>query len=242
MKFSENNFLKKIFRTKPSPVTEKPEPIKYRKGTMEIFGMPDGGRSLDIYEKQLMFSRNELKNKSVLDLGAGPEIKLAKELKDAGITENVTSLSPDFSDKKYADRAKGIISEAKLLVGVGQELPLKDDSFDIILALHISEHLNSKRFMMIISEMGRTLKAEGKAMIGPMHNDYWDPMKPWEPFEAIIENEELMKRFKEWNVEVEKNMIPEEVMPKTRLMDRFDDKYFEPNFNVVLRKTKKEQN
>lgn len=213
---------------------EKFEPIKktvqkkYKEGTMEDSEMSEGGRNLNDYERELLFDRNDLKGKSVLDLGAGPEIKLARQLKDENITSDVISLSPDFSDEKFIRKAKMIMPDAKLVPGIGQELPFKNDSFDIIFALDVDEHLSKEQFFEVISEMARTLKVGGKATIGPTHNKTWVwDKKDWKPYEAILENKELKEKLDKFGIEVEKVMIPKETMTLP---------HYEPAFDIVLKK------
>lgn len=66
--------------------------------------MPEGGRGLAEYEATLNFSLDELRNKTILNLGAGPKLKLYSELKDIGA--RVISMSPDFSNPAHAIRAR----------------------------------------------------------------------------------------------------------------------------------------
>ena len=70
---------------------------EFIKGTIEHRRQPSGGRGIATYEKQLMFDRKDLEGKKILDLGAGPEVKFAKELGESGINAEVISLSPDFT-------------------------------------------------------------------------------------------------------------------------------------------------
>ena len=58
--------------------------------------MPKFGRGLESYEKQLMMNRSELEGKVILDLGSGPELKFATDLKIVGVSAHVISMSPDF--------------------------------------------------------------------------------------------------------------------------------------------------
>ena len=68
---------------------------------------PEGGRGLDEYENILGFDRSEFQGKIVLDLGAGPELKFAKDLHEYDINATVTEFSPDFFYKEFRERMFG---------------------------------------------------------------------------------------------------------------------------------------
>ena len=211
-----------------SPKNERPPMIQYRKESMSDSVMPEGGRNLKDYEEQLMFNREELRDKSVLDLGAGPELKLAKELKETGITSDTTSLSPSFGEEKYANQIQGLKSKDKAIAGLGQKLCFKDESFDNIFALHINEHISTDLFLEIVLEMARTLKIGGKAIIGPMDNEY--------RFERCNDSEKFKKKLDKWGVEVEKVMIPEEVIKPFYRDNGYGCKELVTTYNIILRK------
>lgn len=209
----------------------------FRDGTMEDFSMPDEGRDLEVYESQLMFDRNELKGKTVLDLGAGPKLKLARTLKECGITDDVTSLSPDFRYSQYARQAQAVMPDAKIVSDVGQKMSFDDKTFDIVLALHVCEHLNHKHFLETILEVGRVLRAGGKAIIGPTSDESFDPDEQiWRPYEAILQDKNIKDRFKEWGIGVEKVMIPGNIVERRRLINKHGIKYFESGYNIVLKR------
>lgn len=142
---------------------------------------PKGGRDLETYERWLDFKRESLEGKTVLDLGAGPGGRFAKDLKDSGINARVISLSPDFSDEKQRDLLepklvdkikkllKGEKAERPLAVaGNAEQLPFKDESFDEILVL-FSTSIYSPEYDKWLPEICRTLKADGVGRIGPFY-------------------------------------------------------------------------
>lgn len=206
---------------------------KYNKGTIEHRLQPDGGRDLATYEKQLMFDRKDLEGKKILDLGAGPEIKLTKELKKSGINAEVISLSPDFSEKKYAGKVKTLFPDSKLVAGVGQTLPFSNESFDRIFAFHVDEHITREMFFGFISEMARTLKDGGEAKLGPTLNI----PNEWNPYQAILDDKELIEDLNKKNIEIIKEPISEEVMPKTSIKDSYGGRWEESSYNIVLKKS-----
>lgn len=204
----------------------------FEKHTIEHQRQPEGGRELSIYEAQLQFDRKDLHGKRVLDLGAGPQLKFAQGLKDFGIKAEVTSLSPDFADEKHARKAQKSFPEGKMVAGVGQELPFKDSAFDKIFAFHLGEHLSREGFFQTITEMARVLSSGGEAKFGPTLNIPGE----WDPYQAILGNQETKKRLDNYGVMVIKEDIPETVMPKARIKDSFANVFHETSYNIVLRK------
>lgn len=206
----------------------------YDKGSIEHKLQPPGGRDLSSYETQLLFDRQELEGKKVLDLGAGPELKFAKELEISGIRADVTSLSPDFSETNYAEKAKESYPEGKLTAGVGQALPFQNESFDRIFAFHVDEHLSRPSFMGFISEMARVLKKDGEAKLGPTLNIPGE----WNPYQAVLDDKDLSKSLLDYGVDVVQEPIPENIMPKTGIKDSYGNRFEESSYNIVLRKNK----
>lgn len=149
--------------------------------SIEAQKQPEGGRGIELYEEVLGFKREDLNNKVILDLGAGPELKLAKELHEQHINAQVVELSPDFIQKSYRKTAlKHKDADTHVVAGLGQNLPFKTEGFDYVLMLHVLDHLphteygNEKvseevRNMLpdVFLEIARVLKPNGTAYIGP---------------------------------------------------------------------------
>lgn len=204
----------------------------YEQGTIEHQRQPEGGRGLSTYEQQLLFDKKELNGKKVLDLGAGPHLKFSVELAEAGIDADITSLSPDFSNKEYGETARWIYPDGKIVAGVGQSLPFKKETFDRIFAFHVEEHLGNKIFFGFIQEMARVLKDGGQATIGPI----FEIPGEWAPHEQILEDEQLMKELNSYSIEVLKEPVPEEILPKARRKDSFNGAWYVSAYNIVLNK------
>ena len=204
----------------------------FEKETIEHELQPKGGRELAAYEAQLQFDREDLKGKKVLDLGAGPELKFAKELKESGIDADVISLSPDFADEKYRKKAQRSFPEGKTITGVGQALPFQDESFDKIFAFHVDEHLSQGAFFGVVAEMARVLRGGGEAKLGPTLNIPGE----WDSYQDILGNQELKKQLDRYGVEVIKDDIPETILPKVRIKDSYGSASYETRYNIVLRK------
>jgi ubiquinone/menaquinone biosynthesis C-methylase UbiE len=121
-----------------------------------------------LYDKTLefldSFERNELKRmiysakgKKVLDVGCGTG-RLFPEFQKMNF--DITGI--DVS-QKMIDIAKNRCHKAKLLVGDVENLPFKDDSFDVVVASFVVVHL--KYLEKAFSEIYRVLKNGGVFII-----------------------------------------------------------------------------
>lgn len=131
-----------------------------------------GGRDLEDYKKMLGFDERSLEGKTVLDLGSGSYEKLSRDLKKAGIKTNVVALNPDYVLDKYRRIIRNQSHwEKQSIAGVGQALPFKDETFDVILGLEsitfyedaLHEAGNARAWSR---EVARVLKEGGEARLG----------------------------------------------------------------------------
>lgn len=210
--------------------------LEYLKGTIEHPQQPEGGRGISEYEKCLLFDRGELEGKSVLDLGAGPELKFARDLYNLDISADVTSLSPDFNDLKILERAQKAFPEGKTVAGVAQNLPFENESFDRIFALNVVEHFSGEEMLQkSLVEASRVLKKGGKAIFGPIPYFYSAD------YDDILADENLQGFFKEHGVTASTNSISKENLFKERMRAGGDNLgpiiYKDVTFfNIVLEK------
>lgn len=200
-------------------------------------GMPKGGRGLDEYEQKMMFNRNELEGKNVLDLGAGPLAKFAHELEQSGVKAHVVSLSPEYAIKKFSQQARKGAKDQELVASKGENLPFRERSFDVIFAFHVDEHVGRESYFNIISEMGRTLKPGGYAKYGPTYEIPGD----WDQYREIIKNDKLMQEFEKEGVTVECEDVPESIIPKQRIKDGYSNAFYVPARYIVLRRNEESQ-
>ena len=161
---------------------------------------PEEGRSIDEYEKVLKFKREDLENKFVLDLCAGPKARFSRDLEESGVKATVVSLSPEYADEQqcklfeptFLDKFKMIIKNKKSehleVAGVGEQLPFKDESFDEVLSLFSVSTWSLRNYKFWIPEICRVLKPNGAARIGPFKSpklgpdeslEKWDKSKKW---------------------------------------------------------------
>src|SRR3990167_1889353 len=119
--------------------------------------IPTSNRGLEKYLSDLNLAKETLEGKQILDLGSCTR-RFAKELEDSGIKAEVFSLDPIFENPKEkieagAEELSKQISETervsivqKTIAGLGERLPFKNNSFDLILAEYsLPAHATSKK-------------------------------------------------------------------------------------------------
>lgn len=120
------------------------------------------GRSLDQYLAILQLLPADLQGKKILDLGCGPDCRLAKELQQLVPSARVTSFDACFLTDDFVP--------ASAVGGYFGALPFDDHSFDIVLSLFAcplyceGEELVS----LALSEICRVLSRRGKAYLAPL--------------------------------------------------------------------------
>ena len=71
-------------------------------------------------------------------MGAGLKAELARALGDKA---EVVSFSPDYADEKYRVNVADFSESA--VAGVGQAMPFKNGTFEVVLMLHVAEHIDT---------------------------------------------------------------------------------------------------
>lgn len=136
--------------------------------------VPITDRSLEAYCDYFGLTIEEFRNKKILDLGSGEKEKFSKQVADK-VNAEVYSLNPQLRRWQVRKKLKGFFIEdpkwqGKSVAGLGEELPFKDKSFDMITSLYgpLSYHdLKSQERFKMIQEMARALKPGGKIYIAP---------------------------------------------------------------------------
>ncbi len=118
-------------------------------------------RGLVFYEKLTGVNREDLRGKTVLDLGSNTKLLFATELKKNNIECKVISLSPDFTDPKHQPIAE---KKESSVAAIAQNLPFADETFDYILdvggpGVHASKPSEINQW---VPEVIRVLKKNGK--------------------------------------------------------------------------------
>lgn len=149
--------------------------------------IPTTDRGLEVYLKELGLSGEMLEGKTILDVGSGTR-KFAKEVKDAGINADVISLDPAYAspETKFSyDTERGVVVDLKerlqktdvpgvkdkSLAGVGEALPFKDDTFDLVVAdTSLPAYGTNEQIDAFFAEVFRVLKNDGELRFNPPHS------------------------------------------------------------------------
>ncbi len=115
----------------------------------------------------------------VLDIGCGNG-RIMSYLIDKGVdAKNVTGLD---SSSDMIKIAKSDIPDAKFVEGKAEELPFKDNTFDLITSTMMLHNLNTKEAEKMLKKIGRILSPGGQVVFIDT-NPYQDPdnlqLKKW---------------------------------------------------------------
>lgn len=145
-------------------------PGRYIKGTIEgqvgwrgyLSGQKAPGRSMEEYMADLGMTAEDIDGKDILDLGSSATARFEHEV---GERANVISLSPDYAAEEHRER---LPAETKAVAGIGQQLPFKNESFDQILAYHLTEHITAQELEEVLIEAARVLREGGQMRLMPI--------------------------------------------------------------------------
>jgi ubiquinone/menaquinone biosynthesis C-methylase UbiE len=168
---------------------------------------PKEGRDLELYMWSFALQKEDFTRKTILDLGAGPNAKLSKDLQEAGVDATVISLSPEYTNDAYTKLLKPTIMDRmrKVVLGVekkrelavaavGEALPFKDGSFDMVLALFSLSTWSMEKYREWLLEVERVLKPGGIAYVGPLkapmliYDDPYHATDLWNETKSNIKN------------------------------------------------------
>lgn len=191
---------------------------------------------METYERQLGFSREQLIGKRVLDLGGGPEAKLARELTAQGITSLVVSVSPDYSLPEHRKPLKasgkpipkGHPAEP-FVAAKGQQLPFVDDSFDVVLGLHLAEHVTLGDNTEILREINRLTAPNGWARYGTLIDTYDADI-----YGTATKNGELGMELTAKGNALERSYIDQQIAPPLRVRHDQARSYFTDAYLISL--------
>lgn len=214
------------------PALRGEQDLSFTPDTIQNPIMPKGGRDLATYERLFQFDHSELAGKNVLDLGAGPQAKFAKELDESDNPPNiVVSFSPDFVNTDHAKEVQEAYDK-NIVTGVGQALPFKDGSFDYIYALFVFNHLNSNdAWNLIVQEAARVLAPGGIARVGPLVDEMLEGAET-----SARSNPETMQCLTEHKVTIHQEMLPKEVFSLPPAYYTGDPRYRAPGGVFILKK------
>ena len=150
---------------------ERPEWVEYRVGTMDY-------RDVATYDERYQGPANEykqrvmenaysrlvgsLEGKRILDVGCGTGrglVRFAREAKSA-VGCDASSDMLNFAARKVADR-----TNCTFVVAYAQQLPFKDDEFDVVISLNFLHLFTQATQREMITEMKRVTKPGGTIVL-----------------------------------------------------------------------------
>lgn len=115
----------------------------------------------------LNFLSNDIKNKTVLDVGCGFGW-LEYRLKDK--VKHITGI--DVNDNDILKAKNEINSKnVEFITGNALKLPFKDNNFDVVISSEVIEHLPKNSEECFLKEISRVLKKEGKLFLTTPFDD-----------------------------------------------------------------------
>jgi len=103
-------------------------------------------------------------NSSMLEVGSGPGTRSIPIAKEKQIQLSLIDILPSAHSlaQKRADRY-GVL--AKCIVADGLNLPVADDSYDVVVSIGLNEHFYNEERSKIFQEMWRVTKKGGKTVV-----------------------------------------------------------------------------
>lgn len=117
------------------------------------------------HEYNLKFVKKIIRGKKVLDIGCWTgqfEIIAQKQ------TKKIYGIDPSGSAIKAA---RVLNPDVEFQIGVAEQLPFKDHSFDVVVMFDVIEHLKKGSEPLVIAEIGRVLKPKGFLAISTPSNN-----------------------------------------------------------------------
>lgn len=160
-------------------------------------------QTVETYLMDLGLDWDKLKDKKVLDLGAGLG-KFAEAAKKRGVDVVSLDAHPEWHSNKGS-----LPNDIPFVVGDGQQLPFKDEVFDVIVAraavdsmIEVKEDLEA-----VLSEAKRVLKTGGEFRFGPggigvrpVREEEWD--KWFELLDKVRNKQEITSEENAWGAKV----------------------------------------
>ena len=168
----------------------------YEPGSKHYF---NDQKIFDLYTKDFNLSLEDLRNKRILDAGGGSDPQFVNYLLKNNITDKAFSMDGSIFMKKteknlyawddneelFADYVEKRKAEegAKYVRGVGEEMPFRADSFDLIISRAVPFYDLDKFYDNALY----SLAPGGKLIVGPFFEDDEEDMENKEIVEEILE-------------------------------------------------------
>lgn len=113
---------------------------------------------------------NDIKNKTVLDIGCGfgwCELNFL----DRGVKQ-ITGIEISPADLVTA-KASIRDPRVKFVVGSATNLPFPDKSFDTVVSWEVIEHIPDRKEEIMVQEVGRVLRPGGSFYLSTPHRSFW---------------------------------------------------------------------
>lgn len=104
---------------------------------------------------------NDKKNIKILDAGCG-DGRFCKELFDLNKETEITGV--DYSDKAISF-SKLLLPEVNFVSADLKKIPFEDEVYDFIFLIETLEHIHPQNIDMVLGELSRVLKKDGKLII-----------------------------------------------------------------------------
>ena len=145
---------------------------KFRKDRFEDSYLSD--RPFEAYEKIFSLTKEGLEGKTILDLGSGASEFFKRGVDERGIKANIVSMNPKLGPgDDQGERVRKLSSKKNALAAIAEELPFKDESFDLILSLAAVPlwlPVHEDDYAKAFREAARVLKSGGVIKFFPVNS------------------------------------------------------------------------
>jgi len=145
---------------------------KFRKNRFEDSYLSD--RPFEAYEKIFGLTKDGLEGKTILDLGSGAAELFKRGADERGIKANIVSVNPKLGPgDDRGERVRRVSSKKNALAAIAEELPFKNESFDLVLSLAAVPlwlPVHEDDYAKAFREAARVLKSGGVIKLFPMSN------------------------------------------------------------------------
>ena len=154
----------------PQPsIANRDSKPSFKQRIMETLS-PVTDRSFNEYLSHLGLESEDLSGKIILDIGSGAKERFSKEAEKYGA--KVYSINPKLKSWMARKELQDSEWQKRSIAARAQQLPFKDNQFDIITSLYAFPVWFIKKDMAgVLKEMIRVLRPSGKIYLAPRDDD-----------------------------------------------------------------------